>query len=191
MKKISLSKMKKRAENYFLKGEYQKAIQIFSLALAHFPDNKELKIGAILADMANENEEKAQAIYEYYQITKEIEEDNAENIIENLINSVDIDLELLNDFIDDNEVYYDENSIDYSDFISHVKQKGNFKIAYEDIMLSTKVLIQNRKDFLDFLDKLIENDYIETALNYAEIALALYPKDMEIKQLFNKVKKQN
>ncbi len=191
MKKINLNKMKKKAENYFFKGEYQKAIQVFSLALAYFPDNKELKIGAILADMANENEEKAQAIYEYYQITKEIEKDNAENIIENLINSVDIDLELLNDFIDDNETYYDENSINYSDFILHVKQKGNFKIAYEDIMLSTKVLIQNRKDFLDFLDKLIENDYIETALNYAEIALALYPKDMEIKQLFNKVKKQN
>jgi len=191
VKKMSLKKLKKRAENYFLKGEYQKAIQIFSLALAYFPDNKELKIDAILADMANENEEKAQAIYEYYQITKEIEKDNAENIIENLISSVDIDLELLNDFIDDNEVYYDENSINYSDFILHIKQKGNFKIAYEDIMLSTKVLIQNRKDFLDFLDKLIENDYIETALNYAEIALTLYPKDMEIKQLFNKAKKQN
>ncbi len=194
MNKSSINKIKQKAENYFYKGEYTKALQSFSLVLMHFPDDKESQIGAILTDMANENEDKAHAIFEYYQITKQIEEENAEEIIESLIDSVDFNIELLNQFINDDDMlknFEDDNSINYSDFLKHIQKRGNFKIAYEDIMFSTKVLINNKKDFLDFLEKLIDNGYNDTALNYAESALNLFPKDMKLQALFNKVKNIN
>jgi len=187
----SLSKIKKKGENYFFRGEYDKAMQKFSLALMKSPDDKEARIGAILTDMAYENEEKAQAIYEYYQITKELEEDNADEIIESLINSSDINIDLLNQLVfedDSLEIFEDDDSINYSDFVKHIDQRGNFKIAYQDIMFSTKVLINKKEDFLDFLEKLIDNGYNEIALNYVEAAMTIFPKDLKLQELFKKVK---
>jgi len=188
----SIKKIKKKAENYFYRGEYEKAMQNFSLALMKSPDDKEARIGAILTDMAQENEEKAQAIYEYYQITRELEEDSADEIIESLINSSDINLDLLNQLIDADEDlvegYEDDDSINYSDFVKHIDQRGNFKIAYEDIMFSTKVLINKKEDFLDFLEKLIDNGYKDAALNYVEAAMSIFPKDLKLQELFKKVK---
>lgn len=192
MGETSIKKIKKKAENYFYRGEYEKAMQNFSLALMKSPDDKEARIGAILTDMAQENEEKAQAIYEYYQITRELEEDSADEIIESLINSSDINLDLLNQLIDADEDlvegYEDDDSINYSDFVKHIDQRGNFKIAYEDIMFSTKVLINKKEDFLDFLEKLIDNGYKDAALNYVEAAMSIFPKDLKLQELFKKVK---
>jgi len=189
---ISLKKIKKKAESYFYRGEYDKAMQNFSLVLMKSPKDKEARIGAILTDMANENEEKAQSIYEYYQIAKEMEQEDADEIIENLINSSDMSLDLLNQMIDiDEEVlngYEDDNSINYSDFMKHIDKRGNFKIAYEDIMFSTKVLINKKEDFLDFLEKLIDNGYKDEALNYAEVATSIFPKDLKLQKLFEKAK---
>ncbi len=192
MSEISLKKIKKKAESYFYRGEYDKAMQNFSLVLMKSPKDKEARIGAILTDMANENEEKAQSIYEYYQIAKEMEQEDADEIIENLINSSDMSLDLLNQMIDiDEEVlngYEDDNSINYSDFMKHIDKRGNFKIAYEDIMFSTKVLINKKEDFLDFLEKLIDNGYKDEALNYAEVATSIFPKDLKLQKLFEKAK---
>jgi len=191
--KTKKEKLKTKAEDFFYKGQYDKALQNFSLALIESPEDKELQICAILTDMANENEEKAQAIFEYYQITKEIEEDNAEEIIEGLIESLDFDIDLLNRVLDNGYLaneYQDDDSISYNDFIQLVHDRGSFKIAYEDIMFSTKVLINSKDDFLDFLDRLIDNDYVETAFSYGEAAITLFPKDAKLQNVFYKIKEK-
>ncbi len=193
MAKLTKEKLKAKAEDYFFKGEYDKALRNFSLALLEYPEDKELQICAILTDMANENEEKAQTIYEYYQITKEIEEENAEEIIESLIESMDFDIDILNKLLDNGYLaneYQDENSINYNDFIQLVQDRGSFKIAYEDIMFSTKVLINSKDDFIDFLDRLIDNDYVDTAFSYGEVAITLFPKDIKLQNILHKIKEK-
>ena len=193
MTKITKEKLKAKAEDYFYKGEYEKALQNFSLALMQSPDDKELQICAVLTDMANENEEKAQAIFEYYQITKEIEEENAEEIIEDLIESMDFDVDILNKVLDSgyfSNEHQDENTISYNDFIQLVNDRGSFKTAYEDIMFSTKVLINSKDDFIDFLDRLIDNNYVETAFSYGEAAITLFPKDSKLQNIFHKIKEK-
>lgn len=193
MAKLTKEKLKAKAEDYFYKGEYDKALHNFSLALIESPEDKELQICAVLTDMANENEEKAQAIFEYYQITKEIEKDNAEEIIESLIESMDFDVDLLNRLLDSGYLsneYQDENSINYDDFIQLVQDRGSFKRAYEDIMFSTKVLINSKDDFIDFLDRLIDNDYVDTAFSYGEAAITLFPKDTKLQHIFHKIKEK-
>lgn len=190
---MTKEKLKAKAEDYFYKGEYEKALHNFSLALMQAPDDKELQICAVLTDMANENEEKAQAIFEYYQITKEIEEDNAEEIIGDLIESMDFDVDILNKVLDGGYLaseYQDDNSINYDDFIQLVNDRGSFKRAYEDIMFSTKVLINSKDDFIDFLDRLIDNNYVETAFSYGEAAITLFPKDTKLQHIFHKIKEK-
>ncbi len=186
-------KLKQKAEEYFYNGEYQKALQNFSLALMDSPYDEELQIYAILSDMANENEEKAQAIFEYYQITKEIEEETAGELIRNLIDSMDFDVDILNKLLENGYLSTEEqyeNSINYDDFIQLVQDRGSFKRAYEDIIFSTKVLINSRDDFIDFLDKLVDNDYVDTAFSYGEAAITLFPKDTKLQNIFYKIKEK-
>ena len=183
------SKFKERAKNSFFKREYKEALMNFSLALKEAPGDRESKIGAILSDMANENEEQAQALFEYYEFSKENENENAEDIIEDIIDSVDFSIdsitELLSESIEEKLVM--ENGIAYEDFIELIKIRGNFKRAFEDIMFSTRVMIHKKEDFVDFLEKLIQNGFIDISLSYLESASALFPNDLKIRELFKKI----
>jgi hypothetical protein len=56
------------------------------------------------------------------------------------------------------------DAIRYEDFKKLlIESRGSFRIAFEDIMFSTKVAIENKDDFYDFVTKLIDNDFNTTA----------------------------
>ena len=63
----------------------------------------------------------------------------------------------------------------------------DFKTTFENIMFSTKVIITKKEDFLDFLDKLIEHNFVDMALNYLENALSIYPDDALLSKLLKKL----
>ena len=100
MKIKKIEKILERAENYFYSGEYEEAMRIYGLLLKDYPDLKEARIGAILSDIANENDEEAQALFEYYQILKNEDDENAEQIIEDMIVSLDDALEKISSLLD-------------------------------------------------------------------------------------------
>jgi hypothetical protein len=54
-------------------------------------------------------------------------------------------------------------------------------------MFSTKVIITEKEDFVDFLDKLIEHGFSEMALTYLENALSVYPSDKLLAKLLKKL----
>ena len=54
-------------------------------------------------------------------------------------------------------------------------------------MFSTKVIIHKKDDFIDFLEKLIDNGFKEVSMNYFESASQLYPHDEKLQQLVKKV----
>ena len=54
-------------------------------------------------------------------------------------------------------------------------------------MFSTRVIITEKEDFLDFLDKLIEHGFSEMALTYLENALSVYPTDKLLTKLLKKL----
>ncbi len=82
-----------------------------------------------------------------------------------------------------------EDGILYQDFKKLVDEGGNFKEIFENIMFSTRVIITQKEDFVDFLDKLIENNFTEMALTYLENALSVYPSDMVLRKLLKKLAK--
>jgi len=164
----------------------------FSLALQIDPECKEAKLGAILADMAKEKEGQAEALLEYYLLLVEEDNENSENIVEDIINLIDNSTESIYKLIDSKELEFainEENGIEYEDFIKHIGQRGSFRKAFEDIMFSTKVMISKKEDFVDFLEKLIDNGFEEMSMNYLESAISIFPNDSKLLSLVKKAGK--
>ena len=190
MKTKKTEKFLERAENYFYSGEYEEAMRIYGLLLKDFPDLQEARIGAILSDIANENDEEAQALFEYYQVLKNENNENAEKIIEEMIVSLDDALEKISSILDGNLLGKDEyvNGINYDDFKELVKQRGSFRRAFEDIMFSTRVVITDKKDLLDFLQELVNNGFNDMAMRYIEGVAVAYPGEEKLQDLIKKMK---
>lgn len=166
--------------DYFYKGEFDKALFYFSLALQEDLNSREARIGAILSDMATQKRKEAEALFEYFMLTRD--SDN-EDIIEEIIELSDGSIESIYEMIDSKEIEFamnEENGIEYADFINLINQRGSFKKAFEDIMFSTKVLISNKEDFVDFLEKLIDNGFKEMSISYLESAISMYPNDTKL-----------
>jgi len=183
-------KILERAENYFYSGNYEEAMRMYGILLKDFPDLQEARIGAILSDIANENDEEAQALFEYYQVLKNEDNENAEKIIEEMIVSLDDALEMISSLLDGTLLGKDEyvNGINYNDFKELVRQRGSFRRAFEDIMFSTRVVITEKNDLLDFLQQLVNNGFNEMAMRYIEGVAIAYPGEEKIQDLIKKMK---
>ena len=190
MKTKKTEKILERAENYFYSGKYDEAMRIYGLLLKDYPDLQEARIGAILSDIANENDEEAQALFEYYQVLKNEDNENAEKIIEDMIVSLDDALEKISTLLDGTLLGKDEyvNGISYDDFKELVKQRGSFRRAFEDIMFSTRVVITEKNDLLDFLQQLVNNGFNDMAMRYIEGVAIAYPADEKIQDIIKKMK---
>ncbi len=173
-----------RAEEQFLRRDYESALKIYGLILKDDPTFQEAEVGAYLSDMGMENDEEAQALFDYYQAIK-ASNANANEVISNLmqaIHSTRVIIQQVFSASGSNKIY--ENGIAYTDFIRSVEDKGDFRQAFEDIMFSSKVVITTREDFIDFMHRLIEAGYYDMALGYLD-ALAGDPvQDQDIYALY-------
>ncbi len=189
MSKISQDLLLQRAENEFLQGNYAKALRSYGLILKDYPTLDEAKIGVYLSDLGIESEEEAQALFDYYQMIKS-EKENAVDIIDGLIENLDSSKhklqELLIEPIEEQIEYSD--GIRYSDFQALVKSRGSFKKTFEDIMFSTKVVITNKDEFIDFVTQLANEGFDEMALGYLDASSSLFGNDQDILALYHVVR---
>ncbi|GIT98759.1 hypothetical protein [Sulfurovum sp. TSL1] len=191
MSKISQDLLLKRAESEFLQGDYAKALRSYGLILRDYPTLDEAKIGVYLSDLGIESQEEAQALFDYYQMIKN-EKENAVDIIDGLIENLDSSKhklqELLIEPLEEQIEYGD--GIRYSDFLELVKSRGSFKKTFEDIMFSTKVVITNKEEFIDFVTQLANEGFDEMALGYLDASSSLFGNDQEILALYHVVRGQ-
>jgi len=191
MSKISQDLLLKRAEHEFLQGDYVKALRSYGLILRDYPTLDEARIGVYLSDLGIESEEEAQALFDYYQMIKS-EKENAVDIIDGLIENLDSSKhklqELLLEPIEEQIEYSD--GIRYSDFQELVKSRGSFKKTFEDIMFSTKVVITNKDEFIDFVTQLATEGFDEMALGYLDASSSLFGNDQDILALYHVVRGQ-
>ena len=189
MAKISQDLLLKRAEDEFLQGEYAKALRSYGLILRDYPTLDEARIGVYLSDLGIESEEEAQALFDYYQMIKS-EKENAVDIIDGLIENLDSSKhklqELLVEPLEEQIEYSD--GIRYSDFKELVKRRGSFKKTFEDIMFSTKVVITNKDEFIDFVTQLANEGFDEMALGYLDASASLFGNDQDILALYHVVR---
>jgi len=193
MKRTNTKKILSKANDSFSAQKYEAALLDFSLVLKDEPENKEAKIGVLLSDMAISGEDGAQALFDYYAILRSDENEDAETILEDLISSLDGSLDkigkLISEPIQDRLQY--EDGIMYSDFKTLVKSRKDFRRAFEDVIFSTRVIITEREDFMDFLDNLVKYEFHEMALNYLESAIVTFPNDERLRDLLDKLQKDD
>ncbi len=168
-----MSKFIETAKNNFFKREYKKALLHFSLALKDEPYDLDAKIGVLLSDMAMDQEEEAMALFELYEVSRKEGLSGVDDIIESLLS--DDDIEIITEEAKVHQPY--EDGIEYRDFISLLENRESFQRALEDLMFSTRIIIHEKEDFMEFVNLLIENNYSNLALNYLESALSLYPHE--------------
>ena len=188
MAKLNKTLLLQRAEGEFLKGDFLKALRDYGLLLKDYPNLDEAKVGVYLSDLGIESGEEAQALFDYYQVIKD-KNDNAVEIIDSLIRSLDSSKDMIKELLVDpieEQIEYSEG-IRYSDFLALVDSRGSFKKTFEDIMFSTKVVITNKDEFIDFVTKLTEEGFDEMALSYLDASSSLFGNDQEILALYTLV----
>ncbi len=179
-----------QAESAFLERDYGKALFHYSIALQHDPSSEDAKVGTLLCDLADDMEAEAYALFDYYIIAKREQPDKAKELVQKLLNSIDGAMSAISTILTpafENKIEL-ENAISYEDFLKSVKQRGDFKKAFEDVMFSTRVIISEKKEFIDFLNKLIENDFYDMAYAYIESAINIFPNDKQVRELITKIK---
>ncbi len=184
-----MNRYKELGDSSFFRRDFKKALLNYSLALKEAPDDKEAKIGAMLADLAFEKEDEAIALFEYYEVTKAIGTEDAEETIEQLIENVDKENTQVNQFLDLLEDRLDniEEGILFHEFIAHVTSRENPRKAIEDLIFSSKIIISKKEDFVELIGMLIENGFEQMAYNYIENALTLYPEDTYFYELLKQL----
>ncbi|HIP60067.1 MAG TPA: hypothetical protein EYH01_06550 [Campylobacterales bacterium] len=180
-----------RAEDQFLNKDYTNALKIYGILLKDYPHLKDAKVGAYLSDMGFDLDDDAQALFDYYQAIKD-SSDDAEAIIDELSQTIYatriVIQEQITGAIQDQIEY--QNGISYEDFVSLIEEKGDFRVAFENIMFSTKVIITNKDDFIDFIKRLISADYQDIALKYLDSIADNFNANQDVYELYKLIDKE-
>jgi len=191
MSNISKYKTLTEARDSFSKEDFEHALQKFATVLQTYPNSKEAYNGVILSEMAMSGEGGAEALFDYYEILKERDKEQADTIMGEILKNMDGTMEKLNEIFSEplRDKIELEDGILYKDFKSIIDEGADFKETFENIMFSTRVIITKKEDFTDFLDNLIEHGFEEMALSYLENALSTYPSDELLIKLLEKISK--
>jgi len=192
MSTISKFKTLSMAKDSFTKEKFEDAMQQFGQVLESYPNSKEAYNGVILSEMAMSGEGGAEALFDYYEILKEEDRESADVIMRDILQNMDGSLEKLSEVFAEplrDRLEY-EDGILYEDFKTIINEGESFKVTFENIMFSTRVIITKKEDFIDFLNNLIDNDFAEMALTYLENALSVYPSDELLRKLLKKLSKK-
>jgi len=191
MKTVNKYKTLALANESFSKSQFKDSLRSFALVLKDYPMSKEAYNGAILAEMAMSGETGAEALYDYYSVLRKEDGEQADVILSEILDTMDGTLDQLGELMTQplTERLEFEDGVMYSEFKEIVEEDGDFRRIFENIMFSTRVIITEKDDFVDFLDKLMENNYHEMALSYLEGALAVHPNDEKLRKLLRRLAK--
>ena len=189
---INENRLLNEANSFFTQRKFEKALFLYSQLSSNFPQNKEYPIYALFCDIASEDEEKAISLYDYFSIIKDENLEEAIRYVEDVINAYDGDIDKMMEVLKELSTSTVESldAIRYEDFKKLIESRGSFRIAFEDIMFSTKVAIENKDDFFDFVTKLIDNDFNSTAYTYLDGFNEYFSYDKEIEKLYKKLEEK-
>lgn len=189
---INENKLLNEANSFFTQKKFDKALFLYSQLSSNFPQNKEYPIYALFCDIASEDEEKAISLYDYFSIVKDQNLEEAIRYVEDVVNAYDGDIDKMMEVLKElsSSTVESLDAIRYEDFKKLIDSRGSFRIAFEDIMFSTKVAIENKDDFFDFVTKLIDNDFNSTAYTYLDGFNEYFSYDKEIEKLYKKLEEK-
>ena len=190
---INESRLLNEANAFFAERKFDKALFIYSQLSSNFPKNREYPVYALFCDIASEDVDKAISLYDYFTIAKDENIEEALAYVEDVVNAYDGDVDKMMEILSELSASNVDNldAIKYEDFKKLIDSRGSFRVAFEDIMFSTKVAIETKEDFFDFVDKLIENDFNNTAYSYLDGFNEYFAYDTKIEELYKKLEEKN
>lgn len=162
----------------FRNRHFNEAKLYFSLAYAEQNDEDLLSL-VELCEIAKENPDEILPLFELYISTNKIGQNSIQtaiNLIEDTPSAVIAQLEY-------------QNAITYFDFKNMVRQSGDFKEIFQGIMFSTRILITDKNDLLEFVEMLIKHGYKDIGLNYLENSIHIFAGDKKLEKIMNEIGK--
>lgn len=173
-------------------GKLIEAIKIFDHLHFQSPQDLDVQIGRMFCDIGINDLSKGIALSEFYYLLRqeknasqahkeilpkiqkieEIENQETQKAIEIAINSAET-----------------LSCITFEDFKAFVLSKANFKEAFEDFTLSTKIVFSSKNELYEFLNLLIDQGYANLSLQYAENIGENMGFDTQIHQILQKAVK--
>jgi tetratricopeptide (TPR) repeat protein len=178
-----------QAHSLFTDKQYDKAIFLYSQILSFYPTNSEYQLYCIFCDIASENDQKGQSLFDYFSVALQENPTTAVKLVTDIISAYDGNNEKMMDILKDFSAQTIEtlDAIKYEDFENLIKQRGSFKIAFQDIMFSTKVAITSKDEFFEFVNQLIDNDFERTAYSYLDGFNEYFQYDKQMMELYDKL----
>ena len=81
------------ANSFFIEKKFDKALFIYSQLSSEFPENREYPVYALFCDIASEDMEKAQSLFDYFSIAIDEDIETALEYVEGVINAYDGDVD--------------------------------------------------------------------------------------------------
>ncbi|MGA1932833.1 hypothetical protein ACH5BF_08955 [Arcobacter sp. YIC-464] len=189
---INENRLLNEANSFFTQKKFDKALFLYSQLSSNFPENKEYPVYALFCDIATEDEEKAISLFDYFSVVKDENIDEAIQYVEDVVNAYDGDIDKMMNILQDltDSTVDSLDAIRYEDFKKLIESRGSFRIAFEDIMFSTKVAIENKEDFFDFVTKLIDNDFNSTAYTYLDGFNEYFSYDEKLEKLYKRLEEK-
>lgn len=190
---INENRLLNEAHAYFSQKEYDKAIFLYSQLCSLFPQNQEYPMYALFCDIASEDESKGVSLFDYFSVVKDKNIEEAIAYVHDVVDAYDGDNEKMTQILKEitSTTIDSLDAIKYEDFMALVESRGSFRVAFEDIMFSTKVAIDSKEDFFDFVSKLIDNDFNTTAYTYLDGFNEYFSYDQKIEELYKKLEEKN
>lgn len=181
-----------KAKRAFENRSYALALQLYNELILKYPDNLKAKIGILLCDIAKDNEEQAQKLFEYYNILKKKNVPEAEKNVLHIIDALD---KSANNFVAminsiEQAKIDDIDGILYDDF-KRLMKDDSFKNIFISAAFNTKIIFTKKNDFYEFLNLLVKNDLSDIAVQYIEILDDEIIYDKKIQAILNKALKSN
>ncbi|MCK5109990.1 MAG: hypothetical protein KAQ94_00625 [Arcobacteraceae bacterium] len=186
---VNVQETLKQAHSLFTSKQYDKAIFLYSQVLSLEPTNSEYQLYPIFCDIASENDEKGQSLFDYFTVVRSESIDKAIKEVLEIIAAYDGNNEQMMKLLENfsNQTVEALDAINYRDFETLIEQRGSFKVAFQDIMFSTKVAITSKDEFYNFVNQLIENNFEKTAYSYLDGFNEYFKYDKQVMELYDKL----
>ncbi len=149
---------KKLGIEHFYKKDFNTAKMYFSLAYKK-QKNKRLFNFIMLCDLALKFPKEAFLLFEFYLINYKTHSIDKE--FDKILNAVEFKEKA------EKTEFEDGYALNYKDFLKSEEEVG-FNKSFENVIYSGRLVIDDREDFLEFLEKLLDNGYKDMTLSYME-----------------------
>lgn len=154
--------------------EFDAAKGYFSLAL-NDKNQDEIMFLVSLCEVAKQNLNDANMLFEFYTFLVKDSKDMRE--LDELLESIELKT------YQDSMWHEKESFVSYDELRDIVSNGVNFKTALEGVMSSSRLVIHDSSNFLDFISTLLDNGMEESAISYFESFLEAhgsYDKKAEV-----------